>query len=60
MFEDGLLSRVYRQPVEVLPHPRTGAPLVVPVRDEPAAAPAIAAGGNHSALRNDHSDLTSP
>ncbi|WP_407697975.1 heme ABC transporter ATP-binding protein [Streptomyces apocyni] len=28
-----LLSRVYRQPVEVLPHPRTGAPLVVPVRD---------------------------
>ncbi|OKI52614.1 heme ABC transporter ATP-binding protein [Streptomyces sp. MJM1172] len=32
VFEDGLLSRVYRQPVEVLPHPRTGAPLVVPVR----------------------------
>ncbi|MGW7439008.1 heme ABC transporter ATP-binding protein [Streptomyces sp. NPDC054849] len=36
VFEDALLSRVYRQPVEVLPHPRTGAPLVVPVR---AAAP---------------------
>lgn len=32
VFEDGLLSRVYRQQVEVLPHPRTGAPLVVPVR----------------------------
>ncbi|MFJ3503086.1 heme ABC transporter ATP-binding protein [Streptomyces sp. NPDC090135] len=27
-----LLSRVYRQPVEVFPHPRTGVPLVVPVR----------------------------
>ncbi|UQX04949.1 heme ABC transporter ATP-binding protein [Streptomyces sp. RerS4] len=32
VFEDGLLSRVYRQPVEVLPHPRTGAPLVIPLR----------------------------
>lgn len=32
VFEGELLSRVYRQPVEVLPHPRTGAPLVVPVR----------------------------
>ncbi|MEV8531222.1 heme ABC transporter ATP-binding protein [Streptomyces sp. NPDC051211] len=32
VFEDGLLSRVYRQPVEVLAHPRTGAPLVLPVR----------------------------
>ncbi|MER6392138.1 heme ABC transporter ATP-binding protein [Streptomyces sp. NPDC001523] len=32
VFEDGLLSRVYRQPVEVLPHPRGGAPLVVPIR----------------------------
>ncbi|WP_420082451.1 heme ABC transporter ATP-binding protein [Streptomyces sp. JL4002] len=32
VFEDALLSRVYRQPVEVLPHPRTGVPLVVPVR----------------------------
>ncbi|WP_374939880.1 heme ABC transporter ATP-binding protein [Streptomyces sp. INR7] len=32
VFGDALLSRVYRQPVEVLPHPRTGAPLVVPVR----------------------------
>ncbi|MFF1510752.1 heme ABC transporter ATP-binding protein [Streptomyces sp. NPDC058326] len=27
-----LLSRVYRQPVDVFPHPRTGVPLVVPVR----------------------------
>ncbi|MFG2191320.1 heme ABC transporter ATP-binding protein [Streptomyces sp. NPDC048639] len=26
------LSRVYRQPVEVLPHPRTGAPIVLPLR----------------------------
>ncbi|MFF3651299.1 heme ABC transporter ATP-binding protein [Streptomyces sp. NPDC002181] len=33
VFEGGLLSRVYRQPVEVLPHPRTGVPLVVPVRN---------------------------
>ncbi|MFE5537057.1 heme ABC transporter ATP-binding protein [Streptomyces sp. NPDC056492] len=33
VFEGPLLSRVYRQPVEVLPHPRTGVPLVVPVRD---------------------------
>ncbi|MFC9390818.1 heme ABC transporter ATP-binding protein [Streptomyces venezuelae] len=31
-----LLSRVYRQPVEVFPHPRTGAPLVVPRRNENA------------------------
>ncbi|MFF8509482.1 heme ABC transporter ATP-binding protein [Streptomyces sp. NPDC015492] len=30
-----LLSRVYRQPVEVLPHPRTGVPLVVPKRSHP-------------------------
>ncbi|GAA0904975.1 hypothetical protein GCM10009549_08790 [Streptomyces thermoalcalitolerans] len=28
-----LLSRVYEQPVEVLPHPRTGALLVIPRRD---------------------------
>ncbi|MFE6484031.1 heme ABC transporter ATP-binding protein [Streptomyces sp. NPDC057757] len=32
VFEAGLLTRVYRQPVEVLPHPRTGAPLVLPER----------------------------
>ncbi|QES52626.1 heme ABC transporter ATP-binding protein [Streptomyces venezuelae] len=38
VFEDELLSRVYRQPVEVLPHPRTGAPLVVPVRASVRAA----------------------
>ncbi|MFJ3964038.1 heme ABC transporter ATP-binding protein [Streptomyces sp. NPDC090036] len=38
VFEDELLSRVYRQPVEVLPHPRTGAPLVVPVRAAKASA----------------------
>lgn len=28
-----LIGRVYRQPVEVLAHPRTDAPLVVPRRD---------------------------
>ncbi|RDG39342.1 heme ABC transporter ATP-binding protein [Streptomyces corynorhini] len=32
VFRDALLSRVYRQPVEVFPHPRTGVPLVVPKR----------------------------
>ncbi|MFD5751343.1 heme ABC transporter ATP-binding protein [Streptomyces sp. NPDC127033] len=32
VFRDELLSRVYRQPVEVLPHPRTGVPLIVPRR----------------------------
>jgi iron complex transport system ATP-binding protein len=29
---DELLSRVYRHPIEVLPHPRTAAPLVLPQR----------------------------
>ncbi|WP_416371200.1 heme ABC transporter ATP-binding protein [Streptomyces sp. MB09-01] len=38
VFEDALLSRVYRQLVEVLPHPRTGAPLVVPVRTAESSA----------------------
>ncbi|MEU6675669.1 heme ABC transporter ATP-binding protein [Streptomyces sp. NPDC046925] len=32
VFTGELLSEVYRQPVEVFPHPRTGAPLVTPVR----------------------------
>ncbi|AXG77541.1 heme ABC transporter ATP-binding protein [Streptomyces paludis] len=32
IFGDELLSRVYRQPVEVFPHPRTGTPLVIPKR----------------------------
>ncbi|MFF5917222.1 heme ABC transporter ATP-binding protein [Streptomyces flavochromogenes] len=32
VFEEELLSRVYRQPVEVFPHLRTGVPLVVPKR----------------------------
>ncbi|MFD3543448.1 heme ABC transporter ATP-binding protein [Streptomyces sp. NPDC058662] len=44
VFEDELLSRVYRQPVEVLPHPRTGAPLVVPVRAAEARGARPAAG----------------
>jgi iron complex transport system ATP-binding protein len=33
VFGDQLLSEVYDQPVEVLPHPRTGALLVTPVRN---------------------------
>ncbi len=32
-----LPSRVYRQPVEVFPHPRTGVPPVVPERTGAAA-----------------------
>lgn len=32
VFTSALLSGVYRQPVEVFPHPRTGVPLVVPER----------------------------
>ncbi|CAM5377682.1 hemin import ATP-binding protein HmuV [Streptomyces spiroverticillatus] len=32
VFGEELLSRVYRQPVEVLPHPHTGTPLVIPRR----------------------------
>ncbi|MFJ3923913.1 heme ABC transporter ATP-binding protein [Streptomyces sp. NPDC090022] len=43
VFRDELLSRVYRQPVEVFGHPRTGVPLVVPVRAAvpgPGASPA--------------------
>ncbi|MFC5850899.1 ABC transporter ATP-binding protein [Streptomyces chlorus] len=33
VFSERLLSEVYDQPVEVLPHPRTGAVLVLPNRD---------------------------
>jgi iron complex transport system ATP-binding protein len=33
VFSDRLLSEVYDQPVEVLPHPRTGEVLVTPRRD---------------------------
>ncbi|WP_171115697.1 heme ABC transporter ATP-binding protein [Streptomyces sp. Z423-1] len=33
VFDERLLSEVYDQPVEVLPHPRTGAVLVAPRRD---------------------------
>ncbi|MFE0102206.1 heme ABC transporter ATP-binding protein [Streptomyces sp. NPDC059009] len=33
VFTEELLSRVYRQRVEVFPHPRTGTPLVTPVRE---------------------------
>ncbi|MGW1220417.1 heme ABC transporter ATP-binding protein [Streptomyces californicus] len=32
VFGGDLLGEVYRQPVEVFPHPRTGKPLIVPVR----------------------------
>ncbi|MFG3001106.1 heme ABC transporter ATP-binding protein [Streptomyces sp. NPDC048340] len=45
VFDGDLLSLVYRQPVEVFPHPRTGAPLVVPVRGP---------DGARSAVRNGH------
>ncbi|GGZ21444.1 hemin import ATP-binding protein HmuV [Streptomyces inusitatus] len=34
VFDDELLSRVYRQPVEVFPHPRSGEPVVVPRREQ--------------------------
>ncbi|GHE29122.1 heme ABC transporter ATP-binding protein [Streptomyces cellulosae] len=33
IFTESLLSEVYDQPVEVVPHPRTGAALVLPVRE---------------------------
>ncbi|MFF3374609.1 heme ABC transporter ATP-binding protein [Streptomyces sp. NPDC002680] len=33
IFEEQLLSDVYRQAIEVFPHPRTGAVLISPVRD---------------------------
>ncbi len=33
VFTDELLSEVYRQPVEVFPHPRTGEVLISPGRD---------------------------
>ncbi|UIX35112.1 heme ABC transporter ATP-binding protein [Streptomyces sp. GQFP] len=33
VFEERLLSDVYRQAIEVFPHPRTGAVLISPVRD---------------------------
>lgn len=33
VFTDRLLTDVYRQPVEVLPHPRTGAALITPKRE---------------------------
>ncbi|MFF0742633.1 heme ABC transporter ATP-binding protein [Streptomyces sp. NPDC004111] len=47
VFAGELLSRVYRQPVEVLPHPRTGAPLVLPRRDpHPAGKEPRAAAGS--------------
>lgn len=35
VFTGELLTEVYRQPVEVFPHPRTGAALIAPKRDEP-------------------------
>lgn len=37
VFTEELLSEVYDQPVEVFPHPRTGAVLVLPDRDGPAS-----------------------
>ncbi|MFD9907075.1 heme ABC transporter ATP-binding protein [Streptomyces sp. NPDC059063] len=32
VFGEKLLTEVYRQPIEVFPHPRTGTPLVTPLR----------------------------
>lgn len=32
VFTEELLSRVYRQPVDVFPHPESGVPLIVPRR----------------------------
>ncbi|MBU3868716.1 ATP-binding cassette domain-containing protein [Streptomyces sp. 4503] len=40
VFDAALLSRVYRQPVEVIPHPRTGERIVLPRRDRAAGWPA--------------------
>ncbi|MEQ8144157.1 heme ABC transporter ATP-binding protein [Streptomyces sp. OP7] len=34
IFTEGLLTGVYDQPLEVLPHPRSGSVLVLPVREE--------------------------
>ncbi|NLU75324.1 heme ABC transporter ATP-binding protein [Streptomyces sp. HNM0575] len=36
VLDPAALTRVYRHPVEVVPHPRTAARLVLPVRDVPA------------------------
>lgn len=33
IYDEQLLGDVYRQPVEVLPHPRTGTPMVIPRRN---------------------------
>jgi iron complex transport system ATP-binding protein len=44
----GVLSEVYAHPVEVLPHPRTGLPMVVPDRPAP---PAPDAGRPPSSVR---------
>ncbi len=38
VFTERLLSEVYDQPVEVFPHPRTGAVLVLPDRGGPTSA----------------------
>ncbi|MFF3641989.1 heme ABC transporter ATP-binding protein [Streptomyces sp. NPDC002564] len=39
VFEAALLSEVYRQPVEVFAHPRTGTPLITPLRNTPHPSP---------------------
>ncbi|MET8329488.1 heme ABC transporter ATP-binding protein [Streptomyces sp. NPDC005181] len=41
VFTGELLGEVYRQPVEVFPHPRTGTPLVVPTRTSGPQAPLV-------------------
>ena len=37
----GLLSEVWQHEIEVLPHPRTGAPIVLPVRSGPRLATSV-------------------
>ncbi|NUH38107.1 heme ABC transporter ATP-binding protein [Streptomyces samsunensis] len=39
VFDAAPLSRVYRQPVEVIRHPRTGEPIVLPLRGRSADGP---------------------
>ncbi|MGK5632554.1 heme ABC transporter ATP-binding protein [Streptomyces sp. URMC 123] len=53
VFEEALLSRVYGQRIEVLPHPRTGEPLVVPLRRHPGR-PACASDIGNRKGANSH------
>ncbi|AUA14260.1 heme ABC transporter ATP-binding protein [Streptomyces sp. SID8382] len=46
VFDAAPLSRVYRQPVEVIRHPRTGEPIVLPLRDRSADGPRAEKGSD--------------